>query len=234
MALRVAIVTPYYAEPQAILRQAHDSVLAQTYPCRHIMVADGRPEAEVASWDADHIVLERSHGPFGCMPRFLGAEHALHEGFDLVAFLDADNWLREDHVEVLAELHVRTGADFLSCNRMLCRLDGSVMAPCPLTDADRFVDTSCMAFARGGFPLLSLWVEMPEYAEMICDRWVLHHVIASGASRAHTAERTVFYRCGKAGIYELLGEPVPPGVGPPPGYPAAFERWAAEDHPPSP
>ncbi len=234
MTPRIAIVTPYYREPLEILRHAHDSVLAQSYPCRHFLVADGRPNPELGGWDADHCVLDRNHADFGNTPRYAGAQRAIEQGYDLIAFLDADNWLREDHAEILAELHRRTGADFLSCGRMLCRPDGSVMAECPLTDPDRFIDTSCMAFARGGFSLLPLWVEMPDYAQAICDRWVLHHVIASGASRAHSPERTLFYRCGKAGIYELLGEPVPPGVGRAPDYRAAFERWAADGHSPRP
>ena len=232
MSLRVAVITPYHAEPLEMLRQAHDSVLAQTHPCVHVMVADGLPRREVDDWDALHIVLDRSHGPFGCFPRLVGAERAVAEGFDLIALLDADNWLRPDHVERLVALQAATGADFLTCGRILCRLDGSVMAPCPLTDPERFVDTSCLAYARGAFPLLPYWTQMPGYAQAICDRCVLQHAIASGVSRAHSPEPTVFYRCGKAGIYRLLGEPVPPGVSPPPDYRSAFDRWVAEGHPP--
>ena len=233
MSLRVAVVTPYHAEPLEMLRQAHDSVVSQSHPCRHIMVADGLPRPEIDGWDALHIVLDRSHGPFGCTPRFIGAQRAVADGFDLIAFLDADNWLRADHAETLVALHAATGAAFLTCGRVLCRLDGSVMAPsCPLTDPERFVDTSCMAYARGAFPLLPHWTELPAYAQAICDRCVLQQAIASGVSRAHSAEQTVFYRCGKAGIYQLLGEPVPAGVSPAPDYSSAFDRWAAEGHQP--
>lgn len=222
------MVTPYFEEPTAFLRQAHESVLAQTHPCRHIMVADGRPNPEVDTWDVDHLVLSRCHADYGSTPRFVGAAHAVSQGFDLVAFLDADNWCREDHVERLARLQEETGAAFVSCGRILCRLDGSVLAPCPLTDPEHFVDTSCMAFAREGFPLLTHWVVMPEYARIICDRWVFEHVKASGAVRAHSPEPTLFYRCGKAGIYAMFGEPVPPGVSAPPDYQPAIERLARE------
>lgn len=210
----------------------HESVLGQTLPCRHIMVADGLVRPEVEAWDALHIVLDRSHGPFGCTPRFIGAERAVELGFDLICLLDADNWLRADHAETLAALHASSGADFLTCGRTLCRLDGSIMAVCPLTDPDRFVDTSCIAYARGAFPLLRAWVEMPDYAGIICDRWVLHHAKGSGVSRAHTPEPTVFYRCGKAGIYRLFGEPIPPGASPQPDYDSAFRLWASDGGPP--
>ena len=230
--LRVAVVTSYFSEPVEVLRQAHESVLAQTYPCRHVLVADGVPKAEVEDWDADHIVLSRNHADVGATPIFVGAADAAMRGFDLVALLDSDNWYREDHVQVLADLHRRTGAAFLSTSRMLCRLDGSVMAPCPLTDPERFLDTSCMAFARPAFPLLTYYMCMPEYAYGIGDRVFYHHVRQSGVARAHSDERTLFYRCGKAGAYEMLGQPIPPGVKPPLDYQALFDRWVREGHPP--
>ena len=232
MPLRVAVVTPYFTEATPVLRQAHDSVLAQTHPCRHILVADGRPNPAVAGWDAEHIVLPGGSDDFGCTPRFVGAADAVLQGYDLVAFLDADNWLRPDHVKILAHLQQQTGAGFLSCGRVLARLDGSILAPCPHTNPDRFIDTSCMAFARPGFELLRYWVAMPEYGKPVCDRCMLAHVKASGVLRAHTPEQTLFYRCGKAGIYRTLGEEPPPGVMPAPDYRSIFDRWAAAGHTP--
>ncbi len=67
-ALKVAVVTAYAREDLALLRRAHDSVLGQTYPCRHLMVADGFPRAEVAQWDAEHRVLETPHRDYGDVP----------------------------------------------------------------------------------------------------------------------------------------------------------------------
>jgi hypothetical protein len=232
MALRVAVVTPYFTETPEMLRQAHASVLAQTYPCRHILVADGRPKAEVDGWDADHVPLSRNHSDYGSTPAFVGVAVAAFQGFDLVALLDSDNWYREDHIETLVELHQRTGAAFLSTERTLCRRDGSLMAPCPTTDPERFIDMSCMAFVRAAFPLLTYRMCMPDYAQVLNDRVLLHHVKGSGVTRAHSSERTVYYRCGKAGIYELLHEPVPPGVIASPDYRTALDRWVADGHPP--
>jgi GT2 family glycosyltransferase len=229
---RVAVVTPYFTESLEMLRLAHDSVLAQTHPCRHILVADGRPKPEVEGWDADHIALSYNHGDYGSTPGLVGAAAAAFQGCDLIAFLDSDNWYREDHVQTVVELHQRTGAAFVSTSRMLCRLDGSLMAPCPTTDPERFVDTNCWAFAREAFPLLTYGVTLPDYAQIINDRCLYQHVLASGVARAHSPKATVFYRCGKAGIYRLLGEPVPPGVVPAPDYAAAFARWAAEGRAP--
>ncbi len=232
MTLRTAIVTPYFAEATDILRQMRDSVRAQTHPCRHFLVGDGRRHPAVDAWDVDHIVLETNHADFGSSPRYAGAQRAIDQGYELIAFLDADNWLREDHVELLADLHASTGAAFLSCGRVLCRLDGSVLGSCPFTDPDRFVDTSCMAFSTAAFGLLPYWVAMPAFAMPVNDRAMLSHVIASGLPRAHTPEETVFYRCGKPGIYRLFGEEPAPGVVPAPDYQGIFSRWAAEGRPP--
>ena len=229
---KVAVVTPYFAESLEMLRQAHDSVLAQTYPCRHILVADGRPKPEVEGWDVQHIALGQGHDDVGSTPGLVGAAAAAFRGADLIMFLDSDNWYREDHVQTVVELHQRTGAAFVSTSRMLCRLDGSVMAPCPTTDPERFIDTNCWAFTREAFPLLTYGMTLPPYAHMINDRCIYQNLLASGVSRAHSPEPTVFYRCGKAGIYRLLGEPIPAGVAPSPDYAAAFARWVADGHPP--
>ena len=47
---RVAVITPYYKEPLAQLRQCHDSVLAQSEPCLHVLVADGHPRRRINHW----------------------------------------------------------------------------------------------------------------------------------------------------------------------------------------
>ena len=226
------MVTPYFDEGEDLLRQCHESVAAQTHPCLHVMVADGRPAALVDGWPVDHVRLPRPHADIGSTPRLIGACHAFGLGYDAIAFLDADNWYEPDHIQRLARLRAATGAAFLSSGRALRRLDGAPMGPCPSTDPERFVDTSCMMFAREAFSLLIHWVAMPPYAHLIGDRVMLHHVKASGVKRAHLGAPTVNYRCSKAGIYRQLGEPIPPGVTPPPDYGEAHRRWVEEGNPP--
>jgi hypothetical protein len=106
------------------------------------------------------------------------------------------------------------------------------MGPCPNIDPERFVDTSCMMFFREAFGVLANWVLMPPYAHLIGDRVMLHHVKASGVRRAHSQARTVNYRCGKAGAYRQMGEPIPEGVSQPPDYQSAFRQWIADGNPP--
>ncbi|MEB3254030.1 MAG: glycosyltransferase, partial [Synechococcus sp.] len=229
---RVAVITPYYREPLAVLEQCHRSVKGQSEPCLHVLVADGHPRPKVKHWDAEHVRLPRSHGDIGSTPRLIGSYHAIGLGVEAVAFLDADNWYGPDHIARLLEAMDAQQADFVSSSRTLCRLDGSVMGPCPLTDPNRFIDTNAMLFGRGAFPLLHHWVLMPDYGHLIGDRVMLHHLKSAGVKHHHVAADSVFYRCAKEGLYRQMGEPVPEGVQPRPDYEASFDRWEADGLPP--
>lgn len=228
----VAVITPYFDESPDLLWQCHRSVLAQDYPCLHVLVADGQPQAAVDDWQAHHVVLPKAHGDIGSTPRLIGSYHAIGLGVEAVAFLDADNWLRPDHISGLMRARAETGASFLSSGRMLCRLDGSVMGRCPLIDPEHFIDTNCMFFAKDAFSLLHHWVLMPGYGHLIGDRIMLHHVKNSGLKCQHVDELSVFYRCGKPGLYRQMGEDPPAGIPARPDYEDSFQRWIADGNPP--
>lgn len=229
---RVAVITPYYKEPLHVLRQCHESVITQTEACLHVLVADGHPQPEVNRWQAEHVQLPRSHGDIGSTARLIGSYHAIGLGVDAVAFLDADNWYRIDHIANLLRAVDQQQADFASSSRTLCRLDGTVMGPCPLTDPNLFIDTNTMLFGRGAFQLLHKWVLMPPYGHLIGDRIMLHHVKQAGIRQQHVAEHSVFYRCSKEGLYRLMKETIPTGVEKKPDYEASFRAWEADGHPP--
>jgi glycosyltransferase involved in cell wall biosynthesis len=230
--MKIAVVTPYYREDLSILRHCHRSVAAQSIPCTHVMVADGFPADDIATWAVEHVILPQAHHDVGSTARAVGSLHAIGLGFDGVAFLDADNWYCQDHLASLLALHRQTGANFLTSSRLLCRLDGSVMGRCHTTDGVHFVDTSCMLLMRPAFRLISNWCLVPDYAHIIADRVFLYFARSSGVVMAHSGEPTVFYRCGKAGGYEDLSETPPAGVQPRPDYDYVFRRWVADGNPP--
>jgi Glycosyl transferase family 2 len=228
----VAVVTPYHGEDLATLERCHRSVRAQTIPCLHVLVADGRPHAALEHWQAHHVVLPVPHNDIGSTPRLVGCVHAIGLGVEAVAFLDADNWYDPAHIAGLMAARREQGAAYVSSSRMLWSLDGQSMGPCPLIDPQRFIDTNCMLFGREAFPLLHHWVLMPSYGHLIGDR-ILHHLVQqSGLPMAHVSSPSVNYRCGKEGLYRQLGLPIPPGVAPRPDYEASFARWVADGHPP--
>jgi hypothetical protein len=230
--MKIAVISPYYRETLSLLSQCHQSVRAQSVSCTHVMVADGFPSAEVQSWPVDHIILPRPHNDLGSTPRLIGSMHAAGLGFDGVAFLDADNWYRPDHLEVLLDLHMRSGAPFLTSSRILCRMDGSILTTSKVFESEHFADTSCILVMRPAFEVLANWVLMPQYAQPISDRVFLYLARSAGTKIAHSEETTVYYRCVKTDIYEFMRETPPPGARPPPDYETALSLWAADGHPP--
>jgi len=230
--MKIAVVTPYHKEDIAIIRRCHESVATQTFACRHILVADGFPLDPIDRWNSDHIKLPQSHGDIGSTARVIGSFNAIGSGFDGIAFLDADNWYGPEHIAKLLELYRSTAAPFLSSSRYLCRLDGSVMGLCHMSDGRTFVDTSCMLLMRPAFGLIQNWCLMPDYAHIIGDRVFFYLAKASGVQTAHLDLPTLYYRCSKAGNYDHFGEQHPPGVQPRPDYDTAFRRWVAEGNPP--
>lgn len=229
---RVAVITPYYNESREIILNCNRSVINQSYPCTHVLIADGLPQSHVADMNAHHVILPLNHSDIGSTPRLIGCYHAIGLGFDAVAFLDADNWIAPNHIELLIQAHIESEASFLSSGRWLCHIDGSPMAICPFTDPDKFIDTNCMLFMRKAFPLLHHWVLMPKYGHLIGDRIMLHHVRLSGITRKHVDIPTVFYRCCKAGIYRYLEQEIPDGIGKVPDYNSSFRLWIADGNEP--
>ncbi|MFN8011590.1 MAG: tetratricopeptide repeat protein [Holophagaceae bacterium] len=209
--LRVAVVTPYHAEPEAMLRKGHESVLAQTYPATHILVADGRPAPFVEGWKAQHVVLPVASRDNGHTPRTVGALSAIRQGFDAIAYLDADNWLHPRHLEALVRHQRRTGAEVVSSRRTFCRWeDGS---PMPIdvdpTHEAVTVDTGCHLFTRAAFRFQPLWSLMPRPFTPVGSRLVWNALVESGVRVAFNGAPTLHFRSQYAFHYLALGEDPP-------------------------
>jgi glycosyltransferase involved in cell wall biosynthesis len=228
----VAIITPYYKESISLIRHAHESVLSQTADCLHVLVADGHSHSEIDAWNAEHIILPRSHHDIGSTPRLIGAMHAIGLGVNAVAFLDADNWYEVDYISSMMKAAWEQEADFVSSSRSLFTPKGDYIGHCPNTDPEVFVDTNCMLFRRQAFHLLHYWTLMPSYGHLIGDRIILHYLKNSDVKRIHLNEHKVCYRCSKAGIYRQLSLPIPEGVTEPPSYHYSFQKWVEDGNPP--
>lgn len=212
-ALRVAVVTPYHREEEHLLAAAHASVVAQTHPCTHILVADGHPSPAVAGFAAQHIVLPVSHGDYGDTPRAVGSFSAVGQGFDAITYLDADNWYAVDHVESMIALSQRTGASVCVAARSLHRLDGSLLdAHGEPSDGATHVDTNCLFLTSAAFRVLPLWALVPRALHPIDDRIVWAAILALGLRVARWNAPTVHYRTAFRIHYEERGEAPPPGA----------------------
>lgn len=191
---RVAVVTPYHETPLDWLHRCHQSVLAQSYPATHIMVADGAPIDVVDKLDARHIVFTGPHHDFGDTPRAVGAIAAVRGGFDALAFLDADNWLEPGHIANLVDLHRASGAAVCTSARNLHHLDGTLMGTCYQVDGKTFVDTNCLLLTRAAFRVVPILFEMNERLHAVGDRVLWHQIKRLGLETAHSPAPTVCYR----------------------------------------
>jgi glycosyltransferase involved in cell wall biosynthesis len=209
--LRVAVITPYYQEAEDVLRTCYDSVRRQSYACTHFLVADGSPRLDVLTWPAEHIVLPRPHEDLGNTPRAIGSLAAMNQGFDAIAFLDADNWYCPDHVEAMVDLHRRTGAAVCTAGRTIHRLDGSLLYvdkhDC---DGQKHVDTSCLFLTRPAFRLLPLWAMMPQQLSPIGDTVMWQTILQRRLAHAHSPRPTVAFRTQYQVHYRIAGETPPP------------------------
>ena len=212
---RIAVITPYYKEPLDVLMQCHQSVLAQTLQADHFMVADGFPRDEIAAWNVRHVVLPGGHADGGSTPRGIGSILADAQGYDFVAYLDADNWYRPEHLASLLELHRGKGAQVCTSLRTFHAPDGS---PLNVTeqaeDLLQHVDTSCFFVHRSAFELFSIWTRMPKRLGPLCDRVFLAAIRKGRFAAASTGQRTVAYRTLYEFHYKSAGLPLPDGFKP--------------------
>lgn len=208
--MRIAVITPYHGEPQEWLEQCHDSVRAQTHPCVHIFVADGKPDGLIDGLVAQHIILRHGHGDYGDSPRAVGSMSAIGQGFDAIAYLDADNWYKPTHIESLVALHRESEAALLTSGRAFHRLDGSFLGVCPYSNGEDHVDVGSYLMTRPCFRLAVEWAFIPPDLHAIDDRLILHRAKEWKIPRAHSWQASMCYRATSAVDYKLMGEAPPP------------------------
>ena len=208
------VITPYYAESREKLERCIDSVRRQSIKTDHILVADGIPQDWLDGKQVRHIRLDRTHSDFGSTPRGLGALMAVTEGYKGIAFLDADNWFAENHIEHCLAAAEAVRCDYVIAKRFLMSPDGVRISDlCDEAPPD-FVDTSCFFLLPPSYHCLWHWLLMPKPLSPICDR-AFYAAIKSYRLRATIVEEpTVYYECLWASVYESAGLPIPPGAKP--------------------
>ena len=204
--MKVAIITPYHNPRRDWLEKCHQSVLKQTYPCTHILVADGNPQEYVNQWKAQHIVLHTPHQDFGDTPRAVASVSAIGQGFDAIAYLDDDNWYHPQHIESLIKLHKKTKAPVCASNRLFTRIDGTPMGICPISHPDSFIDTSCYLFTKSAFQIATAWSFIPPQYHALDDRMILFFLKNNQYQIAFSNAITVAYRTKHPGDYAYFGE----------------------------
>jgi hypothetical protein len=211
--LRIAVITPCHNTPRAWLDQCRQSVLAQTIPCTHFLVNDGGEPPEAENGDRLQIVhLPRPHHDVGNAARAIGSVTAICQGFDALAYLDADNWYLPNHLESLAVLARATGAAVCSSTRNLYHPDGTFLGRCPEVDGEKFVDTNCLFLTSPAFRAVAAWYLVPKGKELAGDRVVWQTIKNTQVPRAHTGLPTVAYRTNYRVHFDYFGVAAPAGA----------------------
>ena len=218
--MKVAVVTPYHDEPDHFLLRCHESVMAQTHKCTHLMVADGISNPLLAnSPEVMHMALPRANADFGNTPRALGGLAAAKYGFDAVAFLDADNWFEPDHISGLLQAGATTSKPLVAAKRKFYTNSGRLMTYpgtlIPLKeDAENnngHIDTNCWLIFRPAFDLISAWL-MPKQLSPIGDRIFFQKTIHERFPIEFTNKYTVSYRTHWLDHYIRSGTDIPSDV----------------------
>ena len=230
MKCKIAVVTPTYQTPLAWLQQCVDSVQRQTFrPVEHIIINDGDPSFTLPQDFVGTVLqLDQHYGDYGDTPRWVGVQKAIREGVDVIAFLDADNWYEDNHLERCIEVALSQKAAVVASKRMLVTLTGEPIDTCYMCGTESFADTSSMLFLSPAFEALRAWGDMEDWQHPIDDRIVWQRVKHLGFPFALTNEVTLNYRCTHQLFYESFDMPIPDGVKTAMDVEAALERWECQ------
>ena len=213
---KFAVVTPYFKEAKPLLERCIGSVKRQTLKADHILVSDGHPQAWLDGTGTRHIRLDRAHDDFGNTPRGIGAQLAISEGYQGIAFLDADNWFDDDHLEVCCRAAESLSGKYIDCDyviaqRRMVRPDLTVI---DAQEESGHVDTSCFFFLPGSYFMIPYWNLMPQQFSLMGDRIFFRHLAAKGLTSARTRKVTVNYLNLWESTYLFRGERPPEGAKP--------------------
>ncbi len=208
---KVAIITPYFKESDEIIGRCIRSVEKQTHPCIHFLISDGHPKNWLDNSNIRHITLGKSHSDYGNTPRGIGAQLAISEDFDAIAFLDADNWYDSNHVETCIKTVQSNFKNWLECDyiiakRRYCREDLTIMN---IQERNGHVDTNCYFFLPGSFFSLPTWNLIPKDFASIGDRVFYKKLSSLKLNSSSNKIVTVNYFTLWASHYKSLGETVP-------------------------
>ena len=211
---KYVVVTPYFKEEPAVLARCIQSVKRQTVATDHFLVADGFPQEWVDYEGIRHIRLDCAHGDYGGVAKAVGGILAVGDQYESIAFLDADNWFDENHVEAcLQAAQSSETCDYVVARQRLTRPDGTIMNISP-EPVESHVDTNCYFLLKGAFHAIPIWGLMPKPATPVCDRFFYAALLELGLQKVVLDRPTVNYQSLWEIDYRRLGEIPPPNAKP--------------------
>ena len=193
--MRVAVITPYYQESKEVLMRCLNSVVKQNYfGVHHFVVADGYENRQdlITRPGLSHMVLP-SCNDFGDTPRGAAAAVASAQGFDAIAFLDADCWYEPDHIRTMVGVMEESGRDIITCPRNLYDEAGRHLGVDVESDGYLFNDTNCYLIGKECFNVLSLWMFKTKDQAQVGDRILFNSIKEFQVKMARSTKATINY-----------------------------------------
>lgn len=222
--MKVAVVTPYHAEPEAWVQALIRSVATQTHPATHILIGDGvRNDA----YDGDgrvHLSLPEATNDSGGTPRAVAGTWAVENGFDMVAYVDADDRIDREFVASLVRVREKVGADVVSVPHAYYdrdmqparNLEGQHIGAWAHGSARQiggtlynFMPASGLALAGRALAHAGDWKKVPHELRRVHDVFFSQALISRPYTLAWLARALYHYRLTHAVQYERYNLPMP-------------------------
>ena len=201
---KVAVITPYWNEPINVIDECISSVRDQTINCTHFIVSDGNPKDIKETNNLIHIKLPLNVNNCGATPRGLGAQIAFNMGFDVVAFLDADNTFDSQHLAEAVGLFAKNDLDVVFAKRRIYFPDGKQLTKEDPQDASgAHVDTNCIVLSKKAAYLAKVFAMWPQEFGTGEDRLFLRIIKALKLKTMNIPIPTVNYWTNWAIHYQL-------------------------------
>jgi len=218
MNTKIAIVTPCFRESEQTLTRMISSVLAQKSPCLHVIVSDGvqktfHPSLHRRYQESGHelatLSLPYRTNNSGAAPRAIGAAWAFANDCDLVSFLDADNAITPDHIELIIAAAHPSAKAIVTERRVFLGDTGQETPRERAEHLGEHIDTNCLTLSSAAKDLLVAWAFWPSDFGTGEDRIFSALLNSYPGEIARTTKQTVLYTSEWPIHYQLAGLPVP-------------------------
>ena len=152
-----------------------------------------------------------NHHDAGATPRAIGAISAFSQGYDAVAFLDADNCYETNHLRLMIEHCQMNKCDLVSATRNIySSFDNQFLYTDTIeSNGQDFCDTNCLFMTRTLMPLMTHWITSKDL--YIAGDRVFWNLVCSkeDVKRMHCQTPTVNYYTKWAWHFQYAKQPIP-------------------------
>ena len=193
------IITPCFKEKKSLIYRNLDSVKKQNLSSlnyRQIVLFDGidRNDLDNLKFTKNKNVfffkLRNNHDDYGDYARKIGSKISILSKASAITFLDADNYIEENHLDEILKCHQRTKKNIIISNRFLVDSFKNRIKE----KKQNFFDTNSMTFFNDLVKVGLLWSRYPKQLSLIGDRIITNYIKNYHANDiAFTNKNTVNY-----------------------------------------